>query len=136
MPLFFLLSGFCLTLNYGRKQYDGFDFCCGPCQVVDTLSHKIICCGSCIEKSEDEEQPSSVFDSWRFYINRFSRILPVYWLCMFIALPLVFLGKLIHMQRRTSYRTVYLQDMEFLPHSVGKIYLDLLKPFLDWPQWW
>ncbi len=96
MPLFFLLSGFCLTLAYGRKQYAGFDTCCGPCRVVDTLSHRFFCCGSCQKKSinvkPEDYSDLPVFDSWKFYFNRFSRVVPVYWFCMLLGVPLIFLG--------------------------------------------
>ncbi len=98
MPLFFLLSGFCLTLAYGRKQYAGFDTCCGPCSVVDTLSHRFFCCGSCQKKSikvkPEDDSDLPVFDSWKFYFNRFSRVVPVYWFCMLLGVPAIFLGKM------------------------------------------
>ena len=29
MPLFFLLSGICMTLSYGKKTYIGSTICCG-----------------------------------------------------------------------------------------------------------
>ena len=32
MPLFFLLSGFCMTLGYGKKNYTASTICCGPCK--------------------------------------------------------------------------------------------------------
>ena len=69
MPLFFLLSGFCLTLGYGKKVYDGFTFCCN--------------------KPNKEKE---IFDSKEFYIGRLTRILPVYYATWLIAFPLMFLG--------------------------------------------
>ena len=80
MPLFFLLSGFCLTLGYGRKKYTQSTVCCGPYQTT------CVCCCT----SQDEQ--NIVFDSWNFYKGRFIRILPVYYACFFYALPLIYLG--------------------------------------------
>ena len=45
-----------------------------------------------LKDGKDEEEV--VFDSWNFYKNRFSRILPVYYVTIFYALPLYFLGHL------------------------------------------
>ena len=41
------------------------------------------------------KQPDSneeIFDSWDFYFGRISRILPVYYLCMILSIPLIPLG--------------------------------------------
>jgi peptidoglycan/LPS O-acetylase OafA/YrhL len=67
MPLFFLLSGFSCTLGYGRKKYS-------------TLKQKT-------ENPED-----SPFKIWDFYFARISRILPVYYFCLFLHFLLVPLG--------------------------------------------
>lgn len=67
MPLFFLLSGFSCTLGYGRKNYT-------------TLKQKT-------ENPED-----SPFKIWDFYFARISRILPVYYFCLFLHFLLVPLG--------------------------------------------
>ena len=83
MPLFFLLSGFCLTIGYGRKQYTSSSRCCGPC----SKSTK-----SCCFSSQDKEEEEVLFDSWNFYKGRLTRILPVYYACLLYAFPLMFLG--------------------------------------------
>ena len=35
MPLFFSLSGFGLTLGYGRAKYKRTTLCCGPCAATE-----------------------------------------------------------------------------------------------------
>ena len=67
MPLFFLLSGFCLTISYGKK--------------TSTKN----------EKDENVIQENSINYS-DFIFGRASRILPVYYFCFFFALPLIPLG--------------------------------------------
>ena len=62
IPLFFLLSGFCLTLGYGKKSYTTFGLCYSDFQTQD------------------------------FLFGRASRILPVYYFCFLFALPLIPLG--------------------------------------------
>lgn len=83
MPLFFLLSGFCLTLRYGRKAYKGSSFCCCCCAGKNLG----LCAG---DVPHDEE--TEIFDSVKFYKTRMSRVLPVYYLCFLMALPLIFFG--------------------------------------------
>ncbi len=60
MPIFFLLSGFCLTLRYGSEKFTS-----------KTRGH---------------------FNYWTFLGARLARIMPVYLICYFAALPLYFLG--------------------------------------------
>ena len=86
MPLFFLLSGFCMTLGYGKKKFTCSTICCGPCKT------NLNCCKNKNEDGKDEVEV--VFDSWNFYKSRFTRILPVYYLTLLYALPLLFLGHL------------------------------------------
>ena len=62
MPLFFLLSGFCLTLGYGKKNYTISSFCFSDFQTKD------------------------------FLFGRVSKILPVYYFCFLVSLPLIPLG--------------------------------------------
>ena len=62
MPLFFLLSGFCLTLGYGKKSYNS-------------------------ENSDD-----SVINTKEFLFGRVTRILPVYYFTLLFAIPLLPLG--------------------------------------------
>ena len=77
MPLFFLLSGFCLTLGYGKKNYKTSK-CCAPCKSSDDDP-----------KNDDGEE---AFNYSEFFFGRMTRILPVYYLCYFFALPLIPLG--------------------------------------------
>ena len=79
MPLFFLLSGFCLTLGYGKTQYDGIRF-------FDKTSK------TPSDNVETNSKPKIEFDFKKFLIGRFTRILPIYWLTFLINLPLIFLG--------------------------------------------
>ena len=62
MPLFFLLSGFCLAISYGKKT------------------------------SSKEEKDENLINYSDFIFGRASRILPVYYFCFFFALPLIPLG--------------------------------------------
>ena len=78
MPLFFLLSGFCLALAYGKKNYKKTTLCCGPCSTTTACN-----CQQCLCSEED------IFDSWGFYYARMIRILPVYYAIYLFALPLV-----------------------------------------------
>ena len=86
MPLFFLLSGFCMTLGYGKKKFSHSSIGCGPCKKPINF---------CMKKSIEEyneENVISIFDSWNFYKSRFARILPVYYATLVYAIPLIFLG--------------------------------------------
>lgn len=87
MPLFFLLSGFSLALGYGKKKYAGYSVCCGACQCVDRID-----CRGCRQKQDCNGEGEEVFDSARYYYNRISRIVPVYWFTLIIMLPLIPLG--------------------------------------------
>ena len=87
MPLFFLLSGFSLALGYGKKKYVGYSVCCGACQCVDRID-----CRGCRQKQDCNGGEEEVFDSARYYYNRISRIVPVYWFTLIIVLPLIPLG--------------------------------------------
>ena len=83
MPLFFLLSGFCMTLGYGKKKFTESSIGCGPCKTtINCFKNKNV------EECEEE----NVFDSWNFYKSRFARILPVYYATFVYAIPLIFLG--------------------------------------------
>ena len=75
MPLFFLLSGFCMTLSYGKTQYDGFNYFC-----ISTQTH------------ENEGSEVKIFETGNFLIGRCIRILPIYWITFILALLLVFVG--------------------------------------------
>ena len=80
MPLFFLLSGFCLTLGYGRTKYTRSTVCCGRLACTDACN--------CCRPNRDSDQESVVFDTHKFLFNRLSRILPVYYICFVIGIAL------------------------------------------------
>jgi len=71
MPMYFLLSGFCLTLGYGKNKYSKISGCCSSLHSTQISG-------------------STIFDSTTFYFKRLTRILPVYYLCFLYALPLSF----------------------------------------------
>ena len=76
MPIFFLLSGFGLTVGYG-----GRDVAPMPC-----------CRELCPPPHEDDGGPKPL-DAATFYRNRMAKILPVYWLVLFASIPLYFVGQ-------------------------------------------
>ena len=84
MPLFFLLSGFSLTLAYGKKKYKKSTFFsfCHTCSTTPITTCNSIQCS----RSED------VFESWDFYYERMVRILPVYYTVQLFAIILLALG--------------------------------------------
>ena len=78
MPLFFLLSGFCLTLTYANK--DGNI----PTNHLDT---------TCLPDQTHRSRWNRIRTlSRNFYLNRISRILPVYYICLLLSLPLIPFG--------------------------------------------
>ena len=104
MPLFFLLSGFSMTLGYGKKKFTCSTICCGPCKttlnccICCTCKNNCCCLCCCCKNINEEGQEGDdgdvqiEFDSWNFYKNRFTRILPVYYATFLFSLPLIFLG--------------------------------------------
>ena len=73
MPLFFLLSGFCLTLGYGKKKY----------------SKVFGCCCNSNQSGSNPDSNENIFDSATFYFGRLTRILPIYYICFLYSLPLI-----------------------------------------------
>ena len=71
MPLFFLLSGFSLTLAYGKTLWSGSTRCCLGCKT--TSSDGVI-------DSENPGEERKILDSWAFYKKRLIRILPLHYL--------------------------------------------------------
>ena len=70
MPLFFLLSGFSLTIRYGTSNYSP----------LRPSFH------------EHSEISNALFEAGIFYRNRFARVMPTYYASLILALPLWFLG--------------------------------------------
>ena len=71
MPLFFLLSGFCMTLGYGKTKYDGYEVCCGPCA---TVSHGCCCCETGTEKEGKIFNTSDTNKSYKITKISFTKI--------------------------------------------------------------
>ena len=77
MPFFFVLSGFSLVVGYGRKKY--------------LLQNDI--CGVRLSGSNPESDNCVKFDSWKFYQNRFARVMPLYYFdSLALGLPLFLSG--------------------------------------------
>jgi len=101
MPLFFLLSGFTLAVVYGSCPVQPMtlrDFLCSG--YSSRTDSKIFIRGvvnSHQEPSEDEYEPSN---RKSFYWNRVSRILPTYYLCALLEIPLILAGY--HQEHRPS----------------------------------
>ena len=70
MPLFFLLSGFCLALAYGKTPWNGSTRCCFGCKTTTSDGVDL----------ENPDQEIKIFNSWEFYKKRFIRILPLHYL--------------------------------------------------------
>ena len=88
MPLFFLLSGFSLSIVYGAKP---LSLICTSSQVggvedVEALP-AIIKGGDRVDN--DGCQPLNIR---RFFWNRFSRVMPTYYLCTLLLIPMIALG--------------------------------------------
>ena len=79
MPLFFLLSGFCMTLNYGKTQYHGCDYFDMSCKGKN-------------DSNSGENVQDQYFGAKKFLIGRCIRILPIYWITFVLGLLLVFVG--------------------------------------------
>ncbi len=80
MPLFFVLSGFCLTLGYGKKNYSGCTISCVPCKLKSG--------SECCEADSNLDR----FNFISFYLGRFTRILPVYYFCLIFSAILIPFG--------------------------------------------
>ena len=71
MPLFFLLSGFCLALAYGNTHWTSVTRCCSSTQRANRYQTNNLGSG-------DDHQ--KIFDSVEFYKKRFIRIIPLHYL--------------------------------------------------------
>lgn len=79
MPMFFLLSGFSLTVSYYSKLLGKT---AKPLEV--SLKAKDD------DMIEQEGKPKVTY--LQFVVNRLLRVLPVYYICNFVVLPLIFVG--------------------------------------------
>ena len=71
MPLFFILSGFCLVLAYGNTHWTSITSCCSRIQRAKSQETNYL--GNC-----DDDQ--KIFDVVEFYKKRLARILPLHYL--------------------------------------------------------
>ena len=71
MPLFFLLSGFSLSLGYGKMLWDRSTKRCLGCKSATSNG---------VEYSENAGENREMFDTWKFYKKRLIRILPLHYL--------------------------------------------------------
>ena len=69
VPLFFLLSGFCLALSYGRKHYTSMTW-----------------------KLSQKDVPEGSFDATGFLVNRLARLLPMHYVTFAMDSVSVLLG--------------------------------------------
>ena len=77
MPLFFLLSGFSLSLTYGGRKWDVSSL---TCRNTNTEG------ASGVTYAETPSKQSSIFDAWEFYKKRMIRILPLHYLGIILGL--------------------------------------------------
>ena len=88
MPLFFLLSGFSLTVTYGRRVYRPHSsFCCRKSTRGATTATE-----AHAEVDEAGLSPGATptlppFPTKSFLQNRLARVMPVYYVCILISLP-------------------------------------------------
>ena len=87
MPLFFMLSGFSLTVVYGRQPLANTSTVGGHAAVATTAT--------IVEEdgvTPPPKQASSPFPRRHFYQNRLARVLPVYYFCCIASIPLWVFG--------------------------------------------
>jgi peptidoglycan/LPS O-acetylase OafA/YrhL len=82
MPLFFLLSGFSLTVVYGSRKSEKIKDIASVENSDEVLLEDV--------KKENNTLPP--LNIAKFHMNRFARVFPMYYLCTLIALPLWFFG--------------------------------------------
>ena len=85
MPLFFLLSGFSLSIAYGKTLWNGSSRCCFGCKSTTKDGVDV----------ESPDQEPKIFDSWAFYKKRLIRILPLHYLGHILVLLVWKFGYLI-----------------------------------------
>ena len=73
MTFWFLLSGFSLSITYGREELAILPFCQESCPPASMAAYTKI-------------------DAWTFYRNRFARVMPVYYFANLLSIPLVMAG--------------------------------------------
>ena len=77
MSMFFLLSGFCLAMKYGKNSTNEYP---NESLKSDKLSMKEPI------HVDQQNQKNEKFDHWKFYKKRLARILPLQYLGMTLVL--------------------------------------------------
>lgn len=90
MPLFLMLSGFTLTVVYGRDYYEAVGLCC-EAETDDHTEQDPLVLDAPGENIEVKLEVKK-FEILRFYQNRVARVMPVYYLTMLIAIPATMAG--------------------------------------------
>eukprot|EP00455_Lapot_gusevi_P019571 TRINITY_DN2090_c0_g1_i1.p1 TRINITY_DN2090_c0_g1~~TRINITY_DN2090_c0_g1_i1.p1 ORF type:complete len:467 (+),score=112.92 TRINITY_DN2090_c0_g1_i1:96-1496(+) len=115
MPLFFLLSGFSLAVVYGAR----------------TVKLPTPCFAS-LQSPNQQEQELPAFNSHRFYVNRFVRVLPLYYTCSLIAVPLMIAG---YTMNNRDYPAMIFSSIQSLLAFFPTLLSFLLGGPLDGPAW-
>ena len=113
IPLFFLLSGFTLSLAYGRTSWTNFS---------NPLAN-IYCKSKSAEEAGSKQE--NIFDSAKFYQNRYARIGPLYYLANLLEIPLLYSSDALELNLRMFVRII-------LTLTMTNCWLDLdsnLHPF-------
>lgn len=128
MPLFFMLSGFSLAAAYGSSKYILNDTWWRFFLIGRGTSSSTVLSSSSEEKDEVEIK---AFNFSAFYRNRFARVLPLYYLCNILSIPLWVGG----------YGTVDLGKTSLLiGHAITNFFacttmLGLIFSNIDGPSW-
>lgn len=87
MPLFFMLSGFTLTILYADNS--GLHSLISNNDDMNTLNNVSNHMGQQPQTSTNEVHD---IDNWKFYRNRFARAMPLFYLTMLLAIPITVVG--------------------------------------------
>ena len=90
LPLFFMLSGFSMAIVYGRKPLNrNLIYVKYFSNETDDSDSDVKCT---INNEEISKTEMKSIDAMEFYQNRFARVMPTYYLCLMLAIPVAFLG--------------------------------------------
>jgi peptidoglycan/LPS O-acetylase OafA/YrhL len=134
MPLFFLLSGFSLTITYRSQSAQRV----ADIEVESVIVPWLITADS--SKSETSVKLDQVvksndvtnIDIWSFYRNRIARVIPTYYLGLLFALPLRLSGFGSNTQNDVV-STIVCAIVSFLP--LCTVFMFFLGDCLDGPGW-
>lgn len=128
MPLFFMLSGFSLAVAYGSSKYVLEDTCWKFFLIGRgaTTSTNISTIFPDSEGSEDKP-----FNYNAFYRNRFARVLPLYYMCNILSIPL-WIADYGSADLRNTPRTIIQAIMNFFGCTT---LIGLIGSNYDGPSW-